>query len=80
MSQPLKISFIIGGEILFFTLYINVANFCMFLSCIVTDLSFSNNSEKVDFSSLYVKRSALSCSLFILLLSVLLWNIHVSGQ
>ena len=56
------------GQRQFLTLYISMANFCRFRSCIVKDWSFSSNSLKVrDFLSLYTVLNALSCSLLIFL-------------
>ena len=52
----------------------------MFLWCIVTDLSLVSSSPYDDDLSLYVILKALSWIRFILLLSPLLWNIHIRGQ
>ena len=68
------------GERLFFTLNISVTSVCKFLWWLVKNMSNSSSSSNVDLKSLYAKRKALSCSLFILLLRVLLWNIHIRGQ
>jgi len=71
--------FIIGGDRLFSTLYISVANFCRFLSWIVKDVSLRNISLKESRESLYTKRRPLSCILLIRLFKALLWNIHTSS-
>ena len=58
----------IGGDIFLQALNISVARTCRFLICIGTDLSTSSSSLKEDF----FHNKHLSCSLFILLVMVLL--------
>ena len=69
LSQNLKISAIIVGDIPVSTLKISVAKYWRFLECIVTDLSFSSNWWKVELLSLYIMHRALSCNLLSLLLT-----------
>ena len=57
-----------------------MASFWKFLSWIEKELSFAKSCWNVESESLYTNLSALSCSLFIIVLSVLLWNIQTNGQ
>ena len=68
------------GERLFLTLYISIAYFWRFLSCMEKELSLSSYCTKEDEWSLYTSRNACSCKLFIWLLRDRLCNLHIKGQ
>ena len=55
----LRISWNISGDRLFYILNISYAGVSKLQWCIVTDLSFSKSSKKLDENSLYTKLSAL---------------------
>jgi len=79
-SDNSKILLIKLGEKPFKYLKISVARRCKFIWWIVTWLSFLSISSKVKLQSEYVILRAHSWILFILLLSVREWNIHIKEQ
>ena len=68
------------GAMFLFTLNISYARVHKLRCCIVTDLSFSKSSEKLDEKSLYTKLNALLCNPLMRLFNVLLWFIQTKGQ
>ena len=76
LSQNLKISLILTGDISILKLKISVAKDWRFQVWVLTDLFSSSNWEKVEHLSLYTMRRTLSCKLLSLLLIFLLWHIH----
>ena len=75
-----NISFKMGGEKPCKSLQISIENFCTFPWCIDTELSFSHSSRNIEDLSSCVILRAPSYIRFILLLSPLLWNIHIRRQ
>ena len=75
-----NISVNISGTMFFFTLKMSYARVCKLRWCVITDLSFSKSSEKLDEKSLYTKLSALLCNPLMQLFNVLLWFIQTKGQ
>ena len=68
------------GVMFLFTLNISYARVYKLRCCIVTDLSFSESSEKLDEKSLYTKLCALLCNPLMWLINVLLWFIQTKVQ
>ena len=68
------------GAMFLFTLNISYARVYKLRCCIVTDLSFSESSEKLDEKSLYTKLCALLCNPLMRLINVLLWFIQTKVQ
>ena len=68
------------GAMFLFTLNISYARVYKLRCCIVTDLSFSESSEKLDEKSLYTKLCALLCNPLMWLINVLLWFIQTKVQ
>ena len=56
------------GEVIFY--FMHLTNFFRFLSCMEKELSGRNSRANDESSSLYTSHNALSCKLFILLLSI----------
>ena len=71
-----NISFIISGDSPLVTLYISMAIAWIFLWCLKTELLFSSSCSRWYF---FINKQC-SCSLFILLFNLQLWNIQVTGQ
>ena len=69
-----------SGDMLYFDLNISYESVCKLRGCIVTDLYFSKNLEKLNEKSLYTKLSAFLWNPLMELLIVLLWFIQPKGQ
>ena len=80
ISRRSKVSLKMGGHIFRYTLNISVANICIFLMCVKTDLSCSNSFSKDDDLSPYNRRRHLSCRRLVLIFMIRLWNIQIRGQ